>query len=356
MFFILVINPGSTSSKVAIYEDKEEKFKESLNHNIPPNTSVEEEVEIRKKDIQNFINKNGFTLKNINGIACRGGILPPMEGGTYSVNIEMVEFLLYKSKVTHPSNLAAPVGFSISEGKIPVFITDPVSTDEFWELSRLSGLSQIPRISLLHALNMKAVARKTNEMLGKKKGNYVIAHLGGGFSIGLMINNKIVDVNNAIDEGPFSPNRTGSLPVFDVAKKAFTGEFSKKEMKKRYTKTGGLLAYTGEDNVEILLKKYDNNPEIKLAIDAMIYQIAKEISGMCAVGSGNIDGIILTGGLVKSNFIVNKIKEYVSNYGNIYLYPGEMEMEALALGTFRILNGDEKAEAFDLEGILSEQT
>ena len=230
MSFILVINPGSTSSKVAIYENKKEKFKESLNHKIFPDTSVEEEVEIRKRDIKNFIRQKGFTLENFDGIACRGGILPPMKGGTYSVNIEMVNFLLYKSKVSHPSNLAAPVGYYISEGEIPVFITDPISTDEFWELSRLSGLSQIPRISLLHALNMKAVARKTNEILGKKQGNYVVAHLGGGFSIGLMINNKIVDVNNAIDEGPFSPNRTGSLPVFDVAKKAFSRKYSKKEI------------------------------------------------------------------------------------------------------------------------------
>ncbi|MDK2951571.1 MAG: butyrate kinase [Kosmotogales bacterium] len=350
MFFILVINPGSTSSKIAIFRNKEKIFEENLIHKVSEGSSIEEIIDIRKKDILECIEKNGFSLDKIDGIACRGGILCPMEGGTYSVNDELVYYSLNKSIINHPSNFAAPVGFSISNGKIPVFITDPISTDEFWEYSRLSGLPEIPRISLLHALNMKAVAKKTNEKLGKVHGNYVIAHLGGGFSIGLMVDDKIVDVNNAMDEGPFSPNRTGTLPVLDLAKKAFSGEFNKTDFKRRYTKFGGLLAYTGNDNVKELLQEYDEDPEIKLVIDAMIYQIAKEIGGMCTVGSGKIDGIILTGGLAKSDFIVNEIKKYVNKFGKLFVYPGEMEMEALALGTFRVLNGEEKAKSFVMEG------
>lgn len=344
---ILVINPGSTSTKVAIFEDENKKIQKTLHH--PPEDlekfdSLMEQKEYREKAIFEFLKENGYKLEDFDAIACRGGILPPLKSGTYMVNEEMVEYLKYKSKVNHASNLAAVIGYEMSNGKIPVFITDPVSVDEMIDEARISGIPEIERLSLSHALNIKAVARKVASELGKKYEdlNMVVAHLGGGISVTAHLKGKMIDVNNANDEGPFSPERTGELPVGDVAKLCFSGEYSQKEVKKMFVGKGGLVAYLGTNNMKEALEMAKNDKKAKLIVDAMAYQIAKEIGGMCAILKGKVDAIVITGGIANNHEFVENIKSYIYNFAPVFNVPGEFEMEALALGALRVLRGEER--------------
>ncbi|OAA31887.1 butyrate kinase [Kosmotoga arenicorallina S304] len=353
---ILVINPGSTSTKLGIYENNTLIRKEYVKHSPEEeeNMSILQKVESRSKTINQFLEKNGYRTEDFDAIACRGGILPPLESGTYQVDEDMVQYLLQKSMFDHPSNYAAPIGMALSKEKIPVFITDPVSVDELCPEARLSGIPQLKRLSLFHALNMKAVAREVAKEMGSdiKDLTFVIAHLGGGISVGLQAKGKMIDVNNSKDEGPFGPNRTGDLPVGDVVEKAFSGEFTEKELIKRYSSKGGLISYLGTDNLrEVLDKsKYDNYA--KQVLDAMIYQIAKEIGGLCAIAGGDIDAIILTGGMAYNSDFVERIKSYISNFGLVVVKPGDNELLSLAQGAERVLNGEEEAKHLSLEGIL----
>lgn len=344
---ILVINPGSTSTKVAIFEDEEKKIQQTLRHDaseLEKFDDLMEQEEFRKRAIIDFIESNGYKIDDFNAIACRGGILPPLESGTYIVNEEMVDYLKNKTKVKHASNLAAVIGYSLSNGKIPVYITDPVSVDEMIDEARLSGIPEIERLSLAHALNIKAVAREVAEkQLGKKYEdlNMVVVHLGGGISVTAHEKGRMIDVNNANDEGPFSPERAGELPVGDVAKLCFSGKYDKKELKKMFIGKGGLVAYLGTNDVKSVCEK-QNEAEMFI-IDAMIYQIAKEIGGMCAVLKGKVDAIVITGGIANNAEVVEKIKSYVFKFAPVFSVPGEFEMEALAKGALRVLKGEEKA-------------
>ncbi len=265
-----------------------------------------------------------------------------------------MDYLLHSSPVDHPSNLAAPIGFMISEGEIPVFITDPVSVDEFCQEARYSGLPQIPRVSRLHALNMRAAARQISEEFGRDLDslNLVIAHLGGGISVGLQLRGRMVDVNNANDEGPFSPTRTGELPVGDVVKACFSGRFSQRELISRYTKEGGLKAYLGTDDFRKVMEMAESDAAAREVVEAMAYGIAKEIGGMCAVAGGKIDAIVLTGGMAYNSSFVELIKEYVSKFALVVIEPGENELLSLALGAQRVLAGVEEAKTFDPEVLM----
>lgn len=343
---ILVINPGSTSTKVAIFEDDVKKVQETLRHDVEElekfNDLMEQE-DFRKEAILKFVESNGFKLEDFDAIACRGGILPPLESGTYIVNEEMVDYLKNKTRVKHASNLAAVIGYSLSGGKIPVYITDPVSVDEMIDEARLSGIPEIERLSLAHALNIKAVAREVANQLGKRyeELNMVVAHLGGGISVTAHEKGRMIDVNNANDEGPFSPERTGELPVGDVAKLCFSGKYTKEELKKMFIGKGGVVAYLGTNDVKKVME--EGTEEEKFIIDAMIYQIAKEIGGMCAVLKGKVDAIVITGGIANNVEVVEKIKSYVFKFAPVFSVPGEFEMEALAKGALRVLKGEEEA-------------
>jgi butyrate kinase len=303
-----------------------------------------DQIDLRKKEVTDFIEKYGFKISDFDAIACRGGILPPLESGTYKVNEEMVDYLRNKTKIEHASNLAAVIGWELSENKIPVFITDPVSVDEFVPESRISGIPEIERKSLFHALNMKSVARRAAKELNKKyeECNFVIAHLGGGISIGAQEKGKMIDVNNANDEGPFSPERTGELPVGDLAKVAFSGKYDKKELKKRYVGKGGLVAYLGTNDLREAMKKAEKDDYTKKVVEAMAYQIAKEIGGMASVLKGKVDAILITGGMARNDKFIDMIKQRVSKIALIMLYPGSFEMEALAEGSLRVLNKEEE--------------
>lgn len=346
---ILAINPGSTSTKIAVFNNEHEVTKGAIQHFTSQKNS-EDDIRERAEEIISFLRDRDVQF-DFDAIACRGGILPPLESGTYRVNEKMVDFLLHHSEVDHPSNLAAPIGLLLSEGKIPVFITDPISVDEFCEEARLSGLPQLPRISRLHALNMKTAARQIAADLGKdvENLNLVIAHLGGGISVGLQLRGKMVDVNNATDEGPFSPTRTGELPVADLAEKCFSGEYTEKQLLDRYLKSGGLRAYLGTDDLRKALEMAESDSYAAMVVDAMVYQIGKEIGGMVALGGGSIDAIVLTGSIAYNAEIVEKIKSFVGKFALVVVEPGENELLSLALGSQRVLQGTEKAREFDAE-------
>ncbi len=353
---VLAINPGSTSTKLGLFRDRKAVVSASIDHKIGSDhkhMSREQEVDMRRKAILEFMKENGIEPDSLDAIACRGGILPSLKSGTYAVDQEMVDYLLYRSTVDHPSNLAAPIGTELSKGDIPVFITDPVSVDEFWEWSRLSGIPQIERRSLLHALNMKASARRVAEEMAKDIDdlNFVIVHLGGGISVGLQIKGKMVDVNNANDEGPFSPTRSGELPVGDVLEKAFSKEYSEKELVSRYTKRGGMLAYLGTEDLRRALALSRTDTYARRVVSAMAYQVAKEIGGMCAVAGGDIDAVVLTGGMAFSESFVGMIRSYVSRFALVIVEPGENELLALVEGAERVLNGDEEVKTLR-EGVL----
>lgn len=345
---ILVINPGSTSTKIAVFEDEKLVVTEEVSHSTEELDKYErlmDQIDLRRNEIKEFIAKYGYKMSDFNAIAARGGVLPPLESGTYRVTEEMVDFLRNKTKIEHASNLAAVIGWELAENKIPVFITDPVSVDEFIPESRISGIPEIERKSLLHALNMKSVARKAAKELKKEyeECNFIIVHLGGGISIGAQRKGKMIDVNNANDEGPFSPERTGELPVGDLSKIAFSGKYEKRELKKRYVGKGGLVAYLGTNDLRVAMKKAENDEYAKKVVEAMAYQISKEIGGMAAVLKGEVDAIVITGGMARNEDFIEMIKQRISKIALIMLYPGSFEMEALAEGALRVLNNEEKA-------------
>lgn len=351
MYRILVINPGSTSTKIAVYEDEKCIFLEKVEHKVEDldkYPDLMDQIEFRRKNIIDCLERHGFKKSDFSAIAARGGILPPIESGTYFVNEKMVHYLRYLSPVKHVSNLAAVIAHELADGKIPVYITDPVSVDEMIPEARFSGIPEIQRKSLLHALNIKAVCRKVAFEFNRtyEELNLVVAHLGGGISIAAIRKGRIIDVNNANDEGPFSPERTGELPVGDVVRMCFSGKYTKDELKKMFVGKGGLVAYLGTNDLREALKMAQVDKRADLIIEAMAYQIAKEIGGMCAVLCGVVDAIILTGGMAYSIDFVNRIKSYVYKFAPIFVVPGEFEMEALALGALRVLRGEDSAKAW----------
>ncbi|MEN3008335.1 butyrate kinase [Pseudothermotoga sp.] len=344
---ILVINLGSTSTRVAIYEDEKciysEKFEHSVEELAKCATLLDQEP-LRRECVLSAVSKAGFKLEDFDAIAARGGILPPVESGTYLVDERMVDYLKYESPVKHVSNLACVIAHSISNGRVPVYTTDPVSVDEMVPEARFSGIPEIERKSLSHALNIKMVCRKVAKELGKpfEALNAVVAHLGGGISVAAVKGGKIIDVNNANDEGPFSPERTGELPVGDVVRLCFSGNHTREELKKKFVGKGGLVAYLGTNDLRKALEMAKENGYAALVVRAMAYQIAKEIGGMCAILKGEVDAIILTGGMSYSNEFVQMINEHIYRFASVFVLPGEFEMEALALGALRVLRGEER--------------
>lgn len=355
MYRILVINCGSTSTKVAIFEDEKCIFEREISHDLQVLSKfrkVQDQLDYRKESVFSFIKELGFDLRNIDAISCRGGLIGPIESGTYVIDENMVN-ALKNSKVDHASNLSGLIGYDISQGKIPVYTTDPVSVDEFDDIARVSGMPDIERKSYSHALNMKMIGRIAARELGKsyEECNFVIAHLGGGISVAAHKHGRMIDVNNANDEGPFSPERTGELPVGDVVRIAYSKKFTKDELKKRYVGHGGLSAYLSTNDLRVALQMARNDPKAELVVRAMAYQISKSISEMVTVLAGDVDAIVLTGGMSYSNEFVDIIKGYISKISLVLVIPGSREMEALAMGTLRVLEGKEKAKLYDQRSV-----
>ncbi|AVQ45096.1 butyrate kinase [Clostridium botulinum] len=353
---ILVINPGSTSTKIALFNKGNLIITDNLFHSldeINKYDSIYEQKGMREKIIMEWLEEKGVDLNRLVAIVGRGGLLRPMPGGTYKVTKKMMEDLKIGYQGQHASNLGGIISYDISEKlNIPSFIVDPVAVDEILEEARISGMPEIKRRSLVHALNIKAVTRKVCNKIDKDffNSSFVVAHLGGGISVCPIKNGKILDVNNANEEGPFSPERTGSLPVGDLIKIAYSSKYTYKELKKKIMGKGGLIAYLDTNDGRVVDRIIEEgNKKAELILEAMAYQIAKEIGSMAAVLKGNVDAIILTGGLACNKRLTTWIKERVEFISPIELVPGEEEMLALVEGAIRILNKEESAKIYEEE-------
>ncbi|WP_027633207.1 butyrate kinase [Clostridium hydrogeniformans] len=354
--YILVINPGSTSTKIALFKDEESIYVENLSHSpeeIKTYETIYDQKDMRTKVILNWLDNKSIKKEDLSAVVGRGGLLRPMPGGTYKVTEKLLEDLKIGYQGQHASNLGGIIAYDIAKDlKIPSFIVDPVAVDEITEVSRISGIPEIPRRSLVHALNIKAVTRRVCENIGEDfyNSSYVVAHLGGGISVAPVENGRIIDVNNANEDGPFSPERAGGLPAGDLVKLCFSKKYTQSELKKKMVGEAGFVGYLGTNDgrkVDDMINNGDKKAEIILK--AMAYQIAKEIGAMSTVLFGKIDAIILTGGLAHNKKLTSWIAESVNFIAPVKLVPGEDEMLALAQGALRIVCGEEKAKIYEEE-------
>lgn len=346
---VLVINPGSTSTKIAVFEDEKEILTETIRHDhgdLEKFKSIADQYQFRANIIEETLKKNGIDRSRLSAVIGRGGLLNPIPGGVWKVNSKMISDLKKGVMGEHASNLGGIIANDIAaKESIPAFIADPVVVDELDELARISGHPEFTRLSIFHALNQKASARKAALELGREYEDcsFIVAHMGGGISVGAHKKGAVVDVNNALNgDGPFSPERSGSLPAGQLVELCFSGDKTRKEVMKMLKGNGGLKAYLGTadgNEVESMIEKGDE--KALLVYKAMGYQVAKEIGALAAVLKGEIDGIILTGGLAYSTLLMDFIKEHVSFLGRIFVYPGENEMESLRDGALRVLRGIE---------------
>jgi len=351
----LVINPGSTSTAIALFEDDRLLDKETIRHaseELSKYKKIFDQHEFREKIIINFLKRKNIDINSLDTIVGRGGVLKPVKSGTYKINKLMLEDLKGRPRVEHASNLGAVIAYDLAQKiGVPSFIVDSVAVDELEPIARISGMSEIERESLCHVLSMKATARRIAQDLGKpyQKLNLIVIHLGGGISVSAHRKGRMIDVNNASAEGPFTPERTGGLPSVELVKLCYSQKYTLREMLKKLIGRGGLVDYLGTNNlleIEERITKGDKKAE--LLYQAMAYQVAKEIAAMAAVLKGKVNAIVITGNGARDkgalgNAFVNWIKERVNFIAPITIYPGTDEMKALALGAVRVLKGEEEA-------------
>jgi butyrate kinase len=355
MHNILAINPGSTSTKLAVFTNEDLVFEKTLRYSIEDidqsEMTIEKDLLFRKKAILQALDEANYLLENFDAIVGRGGLLKPISGGVYTVNTAMIDDLKKDPTNYHASNLGALLSYDIASGlKIPAYIVDPVVVDEMDPVAKLSGHPDYERISIFHALNQKAVALRASKELGKtyNQSNFIVAHLGGGISVGAHKRGRVIDVNNALDgEGPYTPERSGTLPVGQLVSNAFSGKISLEEMKKCIRGKGGLVAYLNTNDAKQVSAMCDNDDKKALLIyEGMAYQVAKEIAANAAVLKGKVDAIIITGGIAYDHRFVTWIKERVEFIANVIVYPGEDELHALTQGALRVLRGEEKPKIY----------
>ncbi|MGL5642999.1 MAG: butyrate kinase [Paraclostridium sp.] len=357
IFKILTINPGSTSTKIAVFDNEELLFEKTLRHTseeIGKYEKIADQFEFRKKVIEDAVVEGGIKVSDLDAVVGRGGLLKPITGGTYGVDDEMMEDLKVGVLGEHASNLGGLIAKEIGDSVgIPSYIVDPVVVDELDGIARISGIPEITRKSIFHALNQKATARRAAKDLNKKyeECNFIVAHMGGGISVGAHLKGAVIDVANALDgEGPFSPERSGGLPVGDLVKMCFSGEYSHDDIKKRIKGNGGLVAYLNtNDGREVEAMIEEGNEKAKLVYEAMAYQVAKEIGACSAVLNGEVDAILLTGGIAYSKMFTSMIIDRIKFIAEAKVYPGEDEMIALAQGGLRVLSKEENAKVYGKE-------
>ena len=347
---ILTINPGSTSTKIALFKDNELEFEQVLRHpaeELNQFSKLIDQYEYRKEKIINFLEEKNITLKDLDAISCRGGLIGPIPSGTYTINDSL--FTRLSTDVVHASNLAGIIGYNMAkELNIPSYITDPVTVDEMAPIAKVTGIPGVTRKSKFHALNQKAVARRAAKQLNKRydESNFIVVHIGGGISIGAHELGKVVDVNNVIDgDGPLAPTRAGSIPVESVIDLCFSGEYkSAQEFKEFVSQRAGLTAYLGTSDVRDVQDMMEQgNEEAKMLYEAMAYQISKNVGAMATVLRGKVDAIVITGGVAYSKQFIRLLKERIDFIGEVIIIPGEEEMLALAEGALRVLRGEEAA-------------
>lgn len=350
----LIINPGSTSTKIGVFEDETLLFEETLRHSteeIAQYASIVDQKDFRKDIIVNLLAEKDFDIKSLNVVVGRGGMLKPIPGGTYAVTDDLLEDLKIGKQGQHASNLggilAREIGDSIG---VPSYIVDPVVVDELMPTSRYSGVPELPRTSVFHALNQKAVAKR----YAKEKGvpydslNLVVVHMGGGVSVGAHKNGRVVDVFNALDgDGAFSPERAGSVPSGALIKMCFSGQYTEKEVYKKIVGGGGFNAYCGTNDMRDVEKMANDGDAHAIEVrDAFIQQMAKDIGSMACVLCGKVDQIIVTGGIAYDKAVVAGLKEHCEWMAPFTVYPGEDELLALTQGALRVMNGEEEAKEY----------
>lgn len=352
---ILVINPGSTSTKVAVYVDERPLHVSTIRHTPEELKAFEQVVDqrdFRKQLVLNWLEANNIPFC-FDAIIGRGGLAKPIPGGVYRVNRKMCYDTYYAMR-KHACNLGCIIAFELAEAQVGgcyAYIADPGVVDELIPEARVSGSPLMPRICIWHALNQRAIARRYAKSIGKKYEdlNLIICHLGGGISVAAHLGGRAIDANNALDgEGPFSPERAGSLPAADLIHLCFSGRYSEEQLKKRIAGQAGLVAHMGTTDIpEILRRIEEGDTHAKLLIDAMIYHTSKQIASESAVLKGHIDAILLTGGMAYSDYITNGIRERVEFLAPVHIFPGEDEMKALALNALAVLRGEREAKEYE---------
>lgn len=346
---ILVINPGSLSTKVALYVEDRLVRAETVAHppeELAPFTHIPEQFELRRQAVLSCLERWGEPLEGLSAVVGRGGLVKPLKGGVYLVNADMVHDLRHGVSGEHASNLGGLIAADLAErAGVPAFVVDPVMVDELIPLARYTGFPEIRRRSVFHALNQRAVARRAAEELGKgySEVNLIVAHLGSGVSVGAHRRGQVIDVNNALDgDGPFGVERAGRLPAADLIRLCFSGRWTEETLLRRVRRQGGLVAHLGLNDGREVERRIDLGDEkARECFEALAYQIAKEIGALAAALEGEIDAVVLTGGLARSARLVEWIRRRTAFLAPCFVYPGEDEMEALALGARRALEGEE---------------
>ena len=351
---LLIINPGSTSTKIGVYEGEKEILEETLRHSaeeILKYDTIFDQLDFRKEVILKVLKEKGIDINELDAVVGRGGMLKPIEGGTYEVNEAMVEDLKIGVQGPHASNLGGILSNEIAKeiGK-RAFIVDPVVVDEMEDVARLSGVPELPRKSKFHALNQKAVAKRyaKEHNTSYEDVNLIVVHMGGGVSVGAHRKGRVIDLNNALDGyGPFSPERAGGVPSGELLEMCFSGKYSKEEVYKKLVGKGGFVAYANTNDARDLIKlSQEGDEKGSLIFNAFIYQIAKEIGSMAVVLDGEVDAIVLTGGIAYSDYVTNAINKKVKWIAPMVVYGGEDELLALAQGAIRVLDGVEEAKIY----------
>ena len=344
---ILVINTGSSSTKVALFRDSEPLIQKEIHHSkeeLKKLDNIIKELDFRYSNIEKIISDENINLNSITAIGAIGGILKPLQGSVYRINEIMVNDILEgKVQAQHASNISAVIAFNIAKKlNIPSFIVDPISTDELSEIARISGLPFIPRKSRTHALNVKACVRKAKRELNLSgETNFIVAHIGGGLTINLVCDDRIVDVEDARQYGPFSTDAAGGVTIPDFIEYVFNEGVSKDDAIKYWYGKGGITAHLGVNSIKDTLSMVNNGDnKAKLILDAMCYQIAKAIGALYVANKGKIDAIIITGGAARAEFIIDNLRNYISFLGKIIVYPGEEELNAIAESVILALKGE----------------
>lgn len=347
--YMLIINPGSTSTKMALFDGFLELSSETIRHNpeeLARFDNVADQFDYRMSAIDPWIESLATPMTELSAVVGRGAPVKPLEGGSYAISDRMIDDLKTMRYSNHASNLGAIIARHLGERYgVPSLISDPITVDNFTDIARISGVPEIERKCRVHALNIKEVSRREAAKIGRRldEVNYVTVHMGGGVSVASLEKGRVVDVNDALlGMGPFSPDRAGALPIGGLVKLCYSGKFTEKELTARLSKQSGLVAYLGKADLREVEQMIDSGDRRALLyFRAMAYQIAKEIGSAATVLKGDFEAIILTGGMAHSGRLVAEIRSYIDYLGTVIVVPGEFEMEALAAAGVRFLNGEE---------------
>ncbi len=352
---ILVINPGSTSTKIAVYEDEKPILLRNITHTTEQLASydaITEQQDFRRQLVLDELQRSDIPLA-FDAVIGRGGLVKPISGGVYEINRQMLDDTLHGCVMhNHACNLGCLIAYEIASTieECRAFIADPGVVDELSPLARISGSPLMPRICIWHALNQRAIARRYARGIGKdyEDLNLIVCHMGGGISIAAHEHGRAIDANNALDgEGPFSPERAGTLPAADLIRLCYSGKYTEKQLLKRIAGQAGLTAHLGTNNVrEVLQRIKEGDEHAQLLIDAMLYHTAKGIAAEAAVLCGQIDAILLTGGMAHSDYVVSELRRRIGFLAPVYTFPGENEMEALAFNALAVLQGRQQAKVY----------